>query len=687
MQNNTRLLPFSDVTIHSPATEGTSESELGIKPSSTRKTAAVRSTRTPNTMFSGDSKLRNPSAPIVTSTRTGRDKPLNRVQTAPRRTTEHATAAETTPPRHQQTSSFPLSISQSQSSDSQTLLTPDAHSALQNQRESVASSFPSSYHSAEESFNASLIDDEVPPLPNPHPLSTSITESKQTPPTAQTPLTSASEQTVIPTEESGLTYRISARTTTSTGTRTTGRSASTSASVMEPSRQSTSDSDAYPRGNGIGGHGQPSKNRTAEGGEEEDLAELVAGWEQLVEEPEFDYEEPKWDAKGKMKMPEPQYFGTRLSTTREEDEELYGDYQDYEGGQSMRMPEPFTHSRDQSSSTQQTLYAEISSGQSSSFPTGTTIRKVSPLVIPPTPKSPPPVPLSIRGEKQAQIGSIVDPTTQGKSSTSTDPNPDEDKTQNISYPLRAGPSNPNTGGVAGGTSPLRVHRKRPASATTAGGEGTSPATTGTEKDNGLQHYGTATITGLASSRIERPERPGSSGGGALARTSLGTGSTNISGTASGRVKTESTSHRPSIDVHTYAHGRTTSTASASGVTRPSETRMSGGSTRLPALPTPAKDKPSAPTTASAVVAAATIPSGSRLPPGVSSQMDTQYVNMLLALDDIPTIHNFAAAFFNWIYLAGFVLFPGTFTSLRNLSADQGNGVPAQVINTVTRLPL
>jgi len=505
-------------------------------------------------------------------------------------------------------------------------------------------------------------------MPNPHPLSTTTMGSEQPILAAQSP--STSEQTVIPTQESGLGYRISARTTTSTSTRTTGRSTSTSASVMEPSRQSTSDSDAYVRGNGIGGQGQAYN--VPERGGEEDLADLVAGWEELVEEPEFD-DGPKWGAKGKMKMPEPQHFGTRLSTTREEDED-YGDYQDE---QTMRMPEPLTHSRDQSSSTQRTLYAQISSGEPPSFPIGTTVRRVSPLVIPPTPTSPPPVPLSFR-EKQAQIGNVAGPTNP---SGSTEPKPDEDNMQGVSHPLRAGLSNHNTGGTA----PLRVqrHSKRPPS-TTVGGEGISATTTSTEKDNGSQlQYGTAMITGTASSRIDRPERPGSSGGG-LARTSLGTGSTNIS---SGKVKTDSTSHRPSTDAHSYAHGRTTSTASASGVTRPTEMRMSGGSTPFPPLPKQATEKHSASAAASAAVAAATIPSGRRLPPGVSSQMDTQYVRMLLALDDIPTIHNFAVSFFNWIYLAGFVLFPGTFTSLNNLAASQGNGVPAEVIKSVTQLPL
>lgn len=72
--------------------------------------------------------------------------------------------------------------------------------------------------------------------------------------------------------------------------------------------------------------------------------------------------------------------------------------------------------------------------------------------------------------------------------------------------------------------------------------------------------------------------------------------------------------------------------------------------------------------------------------GQLSQFDTQYVNMLLALDDIPAIHNIAAGFFNWILLAGFILFPGTFASLQNLDvpADQ---LSAKLIHTITNLPL
>lgn len=63
---------------------------------------------------------------------------------------------------------------------------------------------------------------------------------------------------------------------------------------------------------------------------------------------------------------------------------------------------------------------------------------------------------------------------------------------------------------------------------------------------------------------------------------------------------------------------------------------------------------------------------------------TRYVNMLLALDDIPEMFNMMASFFTWILLAGFVLFPGTFTSLQQ---QQLNGVAAQALNIVSNIPL
>ncbi|KXN93188.1 hypothetical protein AN958_00112, partial [Leucoagaricus sp. SymC.cos] len=70
-----------------------------------------------------------------------------------------------------------------------------------------------------------------------------------------------------------------------------------------------------------------------------------------------------------------------------------------------------------------------------------------------------------------------------------------------------------------------------------------------------------------------------------------------------------------------------------------------------------------------------------IPPNARSQ----YMQMLLALDDIPMIYNLSASFFTWILLAGFILFPGTFTSLQ--SANLGNGIPAALVNRIANLPL
>src|SRR5699024_11988415 len=35
------------------------------------------------------------------------------------------------------------------------------------------------------------------------------------------------------------------------------------------------------------------------------------------------------------------------------------------------------------------------------------------------------------------------------------------------------------------------------------------------------------------------------------------------------------------------------------------------------------------------------------------------------LDDIPALHNILASFFVWLLLAGFLVFPGTFTSIQH----------------------
>ena len=71
----------------------------------------------------------------------------------------------------------------------------------------------------------------------------------------------------------------------------------------------------------------------------------------------------------------------------------------------------------------------------------------------------------------------------------------------------------------------------------------------------------------------------------------------------------------------------------------------------------------------------------------STQMDTQYVNMLLALDSIPRLHNMLAGFFTWVLLAGFVLFPGTFTSLQNENVVSTGEVGKKVLGAVGHVPL
>lgn len=92
-------------------------------------------------------------------------------------------------------------------------------------------------------------------------------------------------------------------------------------------------------------------------------------------------------------------------------------------------------------------------------------------------------------------------------------------------------------------------------------------------------------------------------------------------------------------------------------------------------------------------------------PATLSQMDTQYVNMLLALDGIPVcnvldcvsvrcahvspqkLHNMAASFATWILLAGFVLFPGTFTSLQEANGEGLGGAGAAILGVVQHVPL
>ncbi|KAJ7088634.1 hypothetical protein C8R44DRAFT_751746 [Mycena epipterygia] len=71
----------------------------------------------------------------------------------------------------------------------------------------------------------------------------------------------------------------------------------------------------------------------------------------------------------------------------------------------------------------------------------------------------------------------------------------------------------------------------------------------------------------------------------------------------------------------------------------------------------------------------------------ADSQNTRYMNMLLALDGIPRLYNLLAAFFTWILLAGFVLLPGTFTSLKSAEGNVQNENEKEVIQAIQHVPL
>lgn len=71
--------------------------------------------------------------------------------------------------------------------------------------------------------------------------------------------------------------------------------------------------------------------------------------------------------------------------------------------------------------------------------------------------------------------------------------------------------------------------------------------------------------------------------------------------------------------------------------------------------------------------------------GTHEYAQTRYVEMLLALDDIPNLYKVLAAFFTWILLAGFILFPGTFATWADKPAGTTEHELASIINNVPLL--
>ena len=52
-------------------------------------------------------------------------------------------------------------------------------------------------------------------------------------------------------------------------------------------------------------------------------------------------------------------------------------------------------------------------------------------------------------------------------------------------------------------------------------------------------------------------------------------------------------------------------------------------------------------------------------PGAPVRQNSRYMDLLLDGDKVPRLCRLLASFFSWILLAGFVIFPGTFTTITN----------------------
>jgi predicted histidine transporter YuiF (NhaC family) len=68
------------------------------------------------------------------------------------------------------------------------------------------------------------------------------------------------------------------------------------------------------------------------------------------------------------------------------------------------------------------------------------------------------------------------------------------------------------------------------------------------------------------------------------------------------------------------------------------------------------------------------------------------MNMLLAVDQIPRLHNIFASFFTWILLAGYIVFPATFTSIQKAEGVSSNNhtenaIKDAILKTVKNVPL
>ncbi|KAI0017452.1 hypothetical protein F4780DRAFT_593177 [Xylariomycetidae sp. FL0641] len=96
------------------------------------------------------------------------------------------------------------------------------------------------------------------------------------------------------------------------------------------------------------------------------------------------------------------------------------------------------------------------------------------------------------------------------------------------------------------------------------------------------------------------------------------------------------------------------------------------------------------TSSSLSTLAATAPPPAPSPPRLQHQntsFQTQYMTMLLSLDDVAARHNVLAAASTWALLAGFVVLPGTFAGLSSSSSSSDNIIPDEVVEQVRHIPL
>ena len=75
--------------------------------------------------------------------------------------------------------------------------------------------------------------------------------------------------------------------------------------------------------------------------------------------------------------------------------------------------------------------------------------------------------------------------------------------------------------------------------------------------------------------------------------------------------------------------------------------------------------------------------------GPGSSPSTRYVDMLLELDEIPRPYNILASAVTWLLLAGYIVLPVTFQSIRNSQVlSDGTGKAGKlVVKTVQNLSL